>query len=82
MQNSIRLSVIIPMYQSEKYISECIRSVSSQAIEEIEIICVDDGCTDNTCNIVQQKMNKDERIQLVHITPVSYTHLTLPTIGG
>ena len=53
MQNSIRLSVIIPMYQSEKYISECIRSVSSQAIEEIEIICVDDGCTDNTCNIVQ-----------------------------
>ncbi len=68
MQNSIRLSVIIPMYQSEKYISECIRSVSSQAIEEIEIICVDDGCTDNTCNIVQQKMNKDERIQLVHIT--------------
>lgn len=68
MQNSIRLSVIIPMYQSEKYISECIGSVSGQMVEELEIICVDDGCTDNTCDIVRQRMNLDKRIQLVRIT--------------
>ena len=67
MCNTIRLSVIIPMYQSEKHILECIQSVCSQKVCGLEIICVDDGSTDNTCNHVMRKMKSDDRIQLLRL---------------
>lgn len=66
-QDGIRLSVIIPMYQAEKYIRECIESVLYQKVEQIEILCIDDGSTDHTCRIVEDIITEDPRVQLFHM---------------
>ena len=57
------VSVIIPMYNVERYIEQCINSVLAQTYPHFEIICVDDGCLDST--VVLVKKFKDPRIQLV-----------------
>lgn len=60
---AVAVSIIIPAYNVEKYIGECIRSVISQTFSNMEIIIVDDGSIDNTAEIVQQF--DDERIVFV-----------------
>lgn len=57
------VSVVVPMYNVEKYIETCIQSVLAQTFRHYEIICVDDGCTDNTLQILDQF--NDHRIKLV-----------------
>lgn len=52
--NDIKLSIIIPMYNAEKYIEKCIKSILNQTLEEIEIIIVNDGSTDNSLEIVKK----------------------------
>lgn len=59
------VSVIIPCYNVENYIKNCINSVVGQTQENIEIICVDDGSTDNTCSIIKMFQEKDDRIKLI-----------------
>lgn len=59
------ISVIIPVYNIEKYIEECLQSVVSQTLQEIEIIVVDDGSTDNSARIIQEFARRDERIRIV-----------------
>lgn len=56
------LSVIIPVYNVEKYIYECIKSVVEQSIKEIEIIVVDDGSQDNSIKIVEKFIDKRIKI--------------------
>jgi glycosyltransferase involved in cell wall biosynthesis len=58
----IKVSVIIPVYNTEKYLRECLNSVINQTLHEIEIICVNDGSTDNSANILQEYCEKDHRI--------------------
>lgn len=55
----IKLSIIIPVFNMEKYLSECLDSVFEQTMNEIEVICIDDGSTDNTSTILEnyQKMH-------------------------
>ena len=48
----IKVSVIIPVYNSEKYLRECLDSVVNQTLKEIEIICVDDGSADKSPDIL------------------------------
>ena len=45
---NVKVSVIIPVYNAEKYLRECLDSVIGQALQDIEIICVDDGSTDSS----------------------------------
>ncbi|MFH2141736.1 MAG: glycosyltransferase [Bacteroidota bacterium] len=59
------VSVIIPVYNGEKYISETIQSVISQTYTDWELIVVNDGSTDNTLKIVEQYCQKDKRIKLI-----------------
>ena len=56
------VSVIIPVYNVEKYLRQCLDSVTNQTLKDIEIICVDDGSTDNSLNILKEYKEKDNRI--------------------
>lgn len=49
----VKVSVIIPVYNEEKNIAECLESVIKQTLKEIEIICVDDGSNDNSVQIIE-----------------------------
>lgn len=60
-----KISVIIPLYNTEKYIEKCLNSVREQSFEDIEIICVDDCSPDNSSAIVEQLMLEDKRIKLI-----------------
>lgn len=61
------VSVIIPMYNAERYIKSCVQSVQRQTLQNIEIICVDDCSTDNTFNIVLEMAKQDGRIRLARL---------------
>lgn len=59
------VSVIIPIYNVEKYLSHCLDSVCAQTLQNIEIICVDDGSSDNSANILATYAQKDKRIKVI-----------------
>ena len=59
------VSVIIPMYNLEKFIGQCLDSLKEQSWRDFEVICVDDGSGDSTCDIVKEYMDSDGRIRLV-----------------
>ncbi|MDO4902551.1 MAG: glycosyltransferase [bacterium] len=59
------VSVIIPVYNVEKYIKDCLESVVNQTYKNIEIIVVDDGSPDESYKIVESFIEKDERIRLI-----------------
>ena len=59
------ISIIIPVYNMERYISACIDSILNQDYENIELILVDDGSTDNTHSILAEYAAKDNRIKLI-----------------
>ena len=61
-----KISVIIPVYNVEKYLKECLDSVINQTLKEIEIICVDDGSADNSGKILDEYALKDNRIKVIH----------------
>jgi len=60
------ISVIVPMYNSEKYIAECLHSIFSQTFQDFEIIVVDNCSTDKSCEVVQKYVkNFGEKIKLI-----------------
>lgn len=61
----IKVSIIVPIYNAQEYLMECLRSIIKQTLSEIEIICVDDGSTDNSCDIVRGYAKNDQRIKLI-----------------
>jgi glycosyltransferase involved in cell wall biosynthesis len=60
-----RVSVVMPAYNSEKYLTEAIRSITSQSFKEVELIVVDGGSTDRTSSIVEDISAQDARVRLV-----------------
>lgn len=60
-----RISIIVPIYNMEKYLSKCLDSLLAQTIKDIEIICVNDGSTDSSRLILEQYSEKDGRIIIV-----------------
>lgn len=61
----VKVSVIIPVYNVEAYIEECVKSVINQTLQEIEIICVNDGTPDASMEIVKRLAAEDERIHII-----------------
>ncbi len=60
-----RVSIIIPVYNVEKYLRQCLESVLNQTLRDIEIICVDDGSTDASAAILSEYAAKDPRIKVL-----------------
>lgn len=63
--NCLAVSVIIPILNCEEYIEKCLISLEKQTLENIEIICVDNGCEDQTCKIIKSYQKSDTRIKLI-----------------
>lgn len=61
------VSVIMPTYNVEKYISQCLSSLVGQSYENFEVICVDDGSNDKTISIIEEYIQKDQRIRLMKL---------------
>ena len=61
-----KISIIIPVYNVEKYLHQCIDSVINQTLKDIEIICVNDGSTDNSLNILNEYAKNDTRIRIIN----------------
>lgn len=62
----IKVSIIIPVFNTEKYLRRCMDSVMNQTLTDIEIICVDDGSTDQSLQILNEYSQKDDRVIVVH----------------
>jgi glycosyltransferase involved in cell wall biosynthesis len=66
MYNNPKISVVIPVYNAEKYLRECLDSVVNQTLKDIEIICVNDGSTDKSHTILEEYAAQDDRIILLN----------------
>ena len=60
-----RVSIIIPVYNAEKYLRECLDSVLNQTMRDIQVICVNDGSTDGSRTILQEYADRDHRIEII-----------------
>ncbi len=60
-----KVSVIIPVYNVEKYLGECLDSILGQTLKELEVLCVDDGSTDDSPKILLDYVAKDARVKLL-----------------
>jgi len=58
----MKISIIVPVYNTEKYLSECLNSLIAQTYSGIEILCVDDCSTDGSSQIIKAYAEKDSRI--------------------
>ena len=61
----IKVSVIVPIYNSEKFLKKCLDSILNQTLQDIEIICVNDGSTDGSQIILDNYSKKDSRIKVI-----------------
>lgn len=59
------ITVIVPVYKVEKYLSGCLDSILSQTFTDFEVICIDDGSPDNSITILQEYASKDARIKIL-----------------
>ena len=64
--NDIKISIVIPVYNVEKYLQECVDSVVKQSYKNIEIILVDDGSKDNSPKLCDELAKTDDRIKVIH----------------
>lgn len=69
-----KISVVVPVYNVEKYLKECIDSIINQTLEDIEIICVNDGSTDSSLEILNNYAKKDSRIIVINKSNSGYGH--------
>ncbi len=68
----MRLSVIVPIYNTERYLVECIGSILSQQISDMEIICVNDGSKDRSLEIIRDIADRDSRIRIIDKANTGY----------
>jgi len=60
-----KVSVVVPVYNVEKYLASCLRSILAQTHQDIELICVNDGSTDGSADILEQFSLKDKRVEVI-----------------
>jgi ADP-heptose:LPS heptosyltransferase len=62
----VKVSIIVPVYNAEKYLKRCLGSIVNQTLKDIEIICIDDGSTDNSLAILNDYAQRDFRVKVLH----------------
>ena len=67
-QVSPLVSIIVPVYNAEKYLRYCVDSILRQSYEHLEIILVDDGATDSSPMILDEYQRRDNRVRVIHQT--------------
>ena len=70
----LKVSVLVPVYNVERYLSECMDSLVNQTLKDIEIICINDGSTDDSLNILQEYAKRDARIKIIDKNNAGYGH--------
>lgn len=73
-ENPVKVSVVVPVYNVEQYLRECLDSIINQTLKEIEIICVNDGSTDNCLEILKEYAQKDDRVKIIDKDNAGYGH--------
>lgn len=61
-----KVSILVPCYNVEKYLRQCMNSIVNQTLKDIEIICINDGSTDDSLNILQEYAQKDDRVIIIN----------------
>ena len=64
----IKVSVLVAVYNAEKYLNECLDSLIAQTLQDIQIICVDDCSTDDSLSIINKYKEKDNRIEVISLS--------------
>ncbi len=67
-----KISIIVPVYNVEQYLCQCLDSIMAQTLKDIEIICIDDGSTDSSGAVIDQYAASDKRIKAVHKDNAGY----------
>ena len=67
-----KVSIIVPVYNTEKYLAQCLDSIINQSLKDIEILCVDDGSTDSSPEILKEYAKKDSRIRIIQKPNAGY----------
>ncbi|MBR4720543.1 MAG: glycosyltransferase family 2 protein [Clostridia bacterium] len=65
MDSNILVSIVVPVYNTEKYLKKCLDSILKQTYKNIEVICVNDGSTDNSAQILEEYKNQDKRLRVL-----------------
>lgn len=69
-----KVSIIVPVYNQHDYLAKCLDSILSQSLEDIEVICIDDGSTDDSLQILREYLEKDNRIRIIATPNLGYGH--------
>ena len=64
--NSLPLSIVVPVFNTASYLDRCISSILNQTFKDFELICVDDGSTDNSMEILEKYKMTDNRVKVIH----------------
>ena len=66
------ISIIMPVYNTEEYLDECLQSILNQTYQKFEVICVNDGSSDNSLKILEKYAQNDTRFKIInHNYPLS-----------
>lgn len=70
----VKISVVVPIYNVEKYLRQCLDSITVQTLEDIEIICVNDGSSDSSLSIIKEYAERDPRFKVIDKQNSGYGH--------
>ena len=72
MKSRVKVSVLVPIYNVEDFLADCLESLVNQTLKEIEIICINDGSKDRSLEIIKEYAAKDERIVIINKENTGY----------